>query len=226
LPREFLAGGTLKAATTLLGTILVREPSETFPGRRVGRIVEVEAYLGPEDRASHARFGRTSRTDPMFGPPGAAYVYLVYGMYDCLNVVTERDGRAGAVLIRAVEPTEGVAVMRTAVAGHRAARRRGIGPGERARQVPDHRLASGPGLVGASFSVERSATGLDLCDPAAPLHLELPRAGARPVALVTGPRIGVAYSGEPWMSLPYRFADASSASVSRPMPHAAVEAAG
>jgi DNA-3-methyladenine glycosylase len=162
----------------------------------------------------------------MFGPPGAAYVYLVYGMYDCLNVVTEPEGRAGAVLIRAVEPIEGASAMRAAIVHHRATRRRGVGPGETARQVPEHRLASGPGLVAASFSVERSGTGLDLCDPASPLHLELPPPWARPVEAVTGPRIGVAYSGEPWASLPYRFADASSASVSRSMPPTAVEAAG
>lgn len=151
----------------------------------------------------------------MFGRSGAAYVYLVYGMYDCLNVVTGPDGSAGAVLIRAVEPVEGVAAMRDAAAGRRAARRRTTGPGGPARHVPDHRLAAGPGLVAACFSVDRSATGLDLCDPASPLHLERPPAEGRPVVLMAGPRIGVAYSGEPWASLPYRLIDASSPSVSR-----------
>ena len=194
--------------------MLVASPRGDPEARRVGRIVEVEAYLGPEDRASHARAVLTPRTAAMFGPPGAAYVYLVYGMHSCLNVVTEPDGRAGAVLIRAVEPIEGAAVMRAAVARHRATRGRRPAPGA-TRAVPDRRLASGPGLVAACFSVDRSFTGVDLCDPDAPLHLELPPRGARPVALVAGPRIGVAHAGEPWTTLPYRFLDASSPSVSR-----------
>lgn len=179
--------------------------------------MEVEAYLGPEDRASHARAGLTARTAPMFGPPGAAYVYLVYGMYDCLNVVTERDGTAGAVLIRAVEPIEGAAAMRQALADHRASRRRGPpATSASARHVPDRRLAAGPGLVAAAFSVDRADTGTDLCDPGSPLRLEPPGPGARPVVLVRGPRVGVAYAAEPWATLPYRLVDASSPSVRLP----------
>ncbi len=185
----------------------------------MGRIVEVEAYLGPEDRASHARAGLTARTAPMFGPPGVAYVYLVYGMYDCLNVVTGPDGQAGAVLIRAVEPLEGVPAMRASIAALHAARRRGAPeyprPEERRRPVPDHLVAAGPGLVAAAFSIDRTLTGRDLCDPAAPVHLEAGPAGARPVQLARSPRIGVAYAGEPWTTLPYRFDDASSPSLRR-----------
>lgn len=193
-----------------------------MPGRRVGRIVEVEAYLGPHDRASHARAGRTARTTPMFGPPGRAYVYLVYGMHDCLNVTTEADGTPGAVLIRAVEPLSGADEMREAVADRRIERRRtaappGVDERRRARPVPDHRLAAGPGLVAAAFSIERSMTGLDLCDPASALHLELPPASDRPVKPVTAGRVGVGYAGEPWATLPYRFIDASSPSVRVPV---------
>jgi DNA-3-methyladenine glycosylase len=183
--------------------------------RRVGRIVEVEAYLGPEDRASHARAGLTVRTAPMFGPPGVAYVYLVYGMYDCLNVVTGPNGQAGAVLIRAVEPLEGVPAMRAAIAAHRVARRRGspIPTGGPRAPTADHLVASGPGLVAAAFSIDRAMTGLDLCDPASLLHLEPRPADARPVRLERSPRIGVAYAGEPWTTLPYRLVDASSPAV-------------
>jgi len=150
----------------------------------------------------------------MFGPPGRAYVYLVYGMYDCLNVVTEPAGRAGAVLIRAVEPLEGIELMRSALAELRVARRRTPSREPVRRRVPEHRLAAGPGLVAAAFSVDRRLTGLDLCDPRSPLRIEAGEPGARPVLAVAGPRIGVAYAGEPWSSVPYRLIDASSPSVS------------
>jgi len=100
LPASFYARPTLRVARSLLGKYLVRE---TALGLRAGRIIEVEAYVGPQDRASHASRGRTKRTDVMFGQPGLAYVYLIYGMYHCLNVVTERSDYPAAVLIRAIE---------------------------------------------------------------------------------------------------------------------------
>ena len=106
LPASFYARPTLQVARSLLGKYLMRETAE---GLLAGRIVEVEAYVGPEDRASHASRGRTERTDVMFGPPGLAYVYMIYGMYHCLNVVTERIDYPAAVLIRAVEHEAGLA---------------------------------------------------------------------------------------------------------------------
>jgi len=106
LPASFFARPTLRVARALLGKYLVRE---TSAGSLAGRIVEVEAYVGPEDRASHASRGRTKRTEVMFGPPGLAYVYMIYGMYHCLNVVTERIDYPAAVLIRAVEDEAGLA---------------------------------------------------------------------------------------------------------------------
>ena len=101
LPRSFYDRDTILVARELLGKYLVHAD-------RVGRIVEVEAYLGPHDLAAHSARGLTERTKVMFGPPGHAYVYMIYGMYYCMNVVTEREGHASAVLLRAVEPVQNV----------------------------------------------------------------------------------------------------------------------
>lgn len=100
LQRKFFDRPTLRVARALLGKYVVRQLGAD---RIAGRIVEVEAYVGPKDRASHASRGRTARTEVMFGPPGVAYVYLIYGMYYCLNVVTEGDGYPAAILVRAVQ---------------------------------------------------------------------------------------------------------------------------
>jgi DNA-3-methyladenine glycosylase len=181
----------------------------------VGRIVEVEAYIGEDDLASHARFGRTTRNAVMYGPPGIAYVYLVYGMYDCLNVVTEPAGRPAAVLIRAVEPIEGIAAMRRA----RIARARRRGPPAEARleALPAARLAAGPGLVAAAFDIDRNATGTDLLDPRSELRLA---PGAAPARVLATPRLGIEYAAEPWRSRPWRLIDPSSPAVSGPRPRA------
>jgi DNA-3-methyladenine glycosylase len=104
LQRDFYTRSTLRVARDLLGKVLTLESRSST---KTARIVEVEAYLGGRDPASHAYRGLTPRTAPMFGPPGRSYVYFVYGMYYCLNVVTERDGVAGAVLLRGAEPIEG-----------------------------------------------------------------------------------------------------------------------
>jgi len=105
LSRAFYDRDTILVARELLGKHLIHVSKD---GERVGRIVEVEAYLGPHDLAAHSARGLTERTKVMFGPPGHAYVYLIYGMYYCMNVVTEREGHASAVLLRAVEPIENV----------------------------------------------------------------------------------------------------------------------
>src|SRR3954447_14407046 len=170
--RQTLRGPTLEAGRALLGARLVRRDPRG-DGDRIARIVEVEAYIGEEDLASHARFGRTARNAVMFGEPGTAYVYLVYGMHDCLNIVTEEPGRPAALLIRAVEPLQGLERMRSSRAA-RAEGRRPTGPtGARgARAIPDSRLGSGPGLVCAILDIDRSLTGTDLLDPAALVRLE------------------------------------------------------
>lgn len=203
--------------------MLVRDDAT---GPRVGRIVEVEAYIGEADQASHARFGRTARNRVMFGPPGHAYVYLVYGMHACLNVVTEPDDVPAALLIRAVEPLDGLERMRADRVARAGANRR-VTPTDRAAAdaagriagLADHRLASGPGLVAASFGLDTTWTGADLCDPASPLRLELapPAGGGLPSEHIRAtPRIGIGYAGEPWTSRPWRLCLAGHPSVSGP----------
>jgi DNA-3-methyladenine glycosylase len=133
LPRPFYARATLTVARELLGMHLVHAQE----GRRqVGRIVEVEAYKGPEDLAAHSSKGRTQRTEVMFGPAGHAYVYLIYGFWHCLNVVTARDGVPHAVLIRALEPIEGI-----------------------------DNTTHGPGLLCRALGIDRTLNGADLVGP-------------------------------------------------------------
>lgn len=179
----------------------------------------MEAYIGEGDLASHARFGRTERNAVMYGPPGLAYVYLVYGMHDCLNVVTEQPGQPAAVLIRAVEAIDArsAAAMRAARFDAWLGRQRLPDPerttAERARlaRVPDARLASGPGLVAAAFGLTRADTGTDLVDGRAGIRLEQ---GSAPARIEATARIGIGYAAEPWQSLPWRFLDPDSTAVS------------
>ncbi len=184
--------------------------------------MEVEAYIGEEDRASHARMGPTARNRVMYGRPGVAYVYLVYGMYHCLNVVTEPASHPAALLIRAVEPLEGIPAMREARVrarhGHRQATA-GDRPVAPARLIADARLAAGPGLMTAAFDIDRSCDGLDLCDPRSRLRLELPPAGEPSPSIAATPRIGISYAGEPWVSVPWRLVVEDSPSLSGPRRH-------
>jgi DNA-3-methyladenine glycosylase len=160
----------------------------------------------------------------MTGSAGVAYVYLVYGMYDCLNVVTGREGAAAAVLIRAVEPLAGSERMREArliVERRRRAARSEAGlAAARARLdgIPDHRLASGPGLVAAAFGIDTTWTGRDLCLPDALVRLE--RTPGDPADIVAddrvevGARVGIGYAGPDWAGRPWRFTVAGHRSVS------------
>jgi len=178
-------------ARDLLGARLVHASADGVVG---GRIVEVEAYAGPEDLAAHSSRGRTSRNAVMFGPPGHLYVYLIYGLHHCMNVVTGPADKPEAVLIRALEIDEGVPLAR--------ARR-----GDRAPVV---RLASGPGNVGRALGVDRSLNGADLLT--GPVHVE-PRTGSMP-PVRDGPRVGIAYAGS-WAARPMRFWIADDPHVSR-----------
>jgi DNA-3-methyladenine glycosylase len=203
--RSFLEGPVEEVARALLGLLVLRDVG----GRqRVGRIVEAEAYGGPWDRASHARAGRTARSAIMFGPPGHAYVYLVYGMHHCLNVVCGPEGEAAAVLLRAIEPLRGLDDMR-AVRGRRAG--------------ADVRLGAGPALLCEALGIDRTLNGTDLLS-AGPLRLLAPPAGRprleRGERIVSGPRIGVAYAGEEWSRRPWRVGIAGHPALSRPfLPH-------
>ena len=158
----------------------------------------------------------------MFGPAGHAYVYLVYGMYDCLNVVTEPAGVPAAVLVRAVEPLEGVDAMRVDRVLRATTRRRSLtddraaAAARRIARLPADRLASGPGLVTAAFGIDTTWTGLDLCDPASPLRLEAALAGEPAAEVIATPRIGVDYAGEAWAGQPWRFVERGHRSASGP----------
>lgn len=196
LGRGFFRRPVVTVARALLGTLLVAESNGE---RAVCRIVETEAYAGPEDRASHARAGRTPRTAAMFGPAGHAYVYLVYGMHECLNVVAEDDGTAGAVLLRAGAPVSGIELMR---------RRRGR-PSD-----PDSRLAAGPARLAQALGVTRADNGHDLT-LGRRLWIARDEQADGELAVAAGPRVGVAYAGPGWAEQPWRFWLRDDAAVSR-----------
>jgi DNA-3-methyladenine glycosylase len=162
LPRSFYEGQTIDVARALLGCSLVHHGAH---GLRAGRIVEVEAYLGPRDKAAHSARGRTARTEVMFGPAGHAYVYLIYGMHCCMNVVTGPTGSGSAVLIRALEP---------------------ITP-------PDART-NGPGLLCRALAIDRRHYGLDLTGDRLFVCAPIERGQAQE-RIVSAKRIGVEYAG-------------------------------
>lgn len=167
----FYARDTEVVARELLGAFLI----STIDAQRVaGRIVETEAYVGPHDPASHGaeRIGRTRRNQAMFGAPGIAYVYRIYGVHWCLNAVTERRDFPAAVLIRAIQPVEGIEVMRT---------RRGA-------DLRDRDLASGPGKLAQALGITGAHDGLPLDGP--PLWIEKGERVAKR-DIVAGPRIGI-----------------------------------
>jgi DNA-3-methyladenine glycosylase len=215
---RLVGGAAVEAARGLLGALLIRDDGHRA---RIGRIVEVEAYVGPEDRASHARAGRTVRNASMFGPAGRTYVYGVYGMHTCLNIVCGPEGAPSAVLVRAVEPIAGADAMRDArlargMATRRAARAAPALAATRFANLPVARLASGPGNVGAAFSIAREDDGRDLLDPAGPLRLEPRPPGAPVPEPASGPRVGVGFAGAEWAARPWRFWIPGSAALSGP----------
>lgn len=188
LPRSFFARDPVSLGRDLLGRILFYKAAG---GLIAGRIVETEAYTGTADPASHAYRGATARNQVMFGKAGLAYVYFSYGMHYCLNVTAERPGIAGAVLLRAMEPLAGVAIMRA-----------------HGDQGPETRLLSGPGKIGRAFGLTLADNGRDLTRGPLGIAAGTPVA---PEAVMTSPRIGISRARE----LPYRFYVKGSRSVSR-----------
>jgi DNA-3-methyladenine glycosylase len=187
LPRRFYARPTLDVARDLLGKVLVHR---TRAGVASGVIVEVEAYIGESDPACHAAPGPTKRNAPMYGPPGHAYVYLNYGIHYLVNVVTEPAGAPAAVLIRSLEPLEGLPLMR-----RRRARPRTTGGGRRPFEAPDERLCTGPGNVTHALGITLRETGVDLLGDA--LYIE--DRGYRVAGIAWSPRIGITVGTErPW----------------------------
>ena len=196
LSRDFYAGDTVAAAQALLGKVLVRR----LDGHLLaGRITETEAYVGRCDKACHAyNYRRTPRTETLFLSPGHAYVYLIYGMYHCLNFVTEPEGEPAAVLLRAVEPIAGIEMIRRLRYGD--------------KPLTPYRMRNflnGPGKVCQGFGLTRAQNGLDLtgdelflCD--GPEDLGLPGPAPRRERLCRGPRIGVDYAQEA-KDFPWRF---------------------
>lgn len=193
VPRRFYSRSPDAVGRDLLGKVLVRR----FEGEELsGRIVEVEAYFGEGDPAAHAFAGKTARNAVLFGPPGHAYVYFIYGMYSCLNVSCEPDGRAGCVLIRALEPLVGQATM---------ARLRGLSASAKPRLI-----ASGPGRLCQALDITRAAqNGLDVTDGES--ELRIVDDGLRPAAILATPRVGIRKAVE----RPHRFLIEGNAFVSR-----------
>jgi DNA-3-methyladenine glycosylase len=150
-------------------------------------IIEAEAYRGEEDLGCHAKAGRTPRTKIMYGPPGHAYVYFTYGTHWMLNFVTEAEGFPAAVLVRAIQPTEGMQII---------ASRRGI--------QPRQRWTDGPAKICQALAIDGNFKGYDLCAPDAKLFVE----SGIPIpdqSVTTGPRVGFNNVPEPWLSIPWRF---------------------
>jgi DNA-3-methyladenine glycosylase len=181
LKSDFYARATLEVAHSLVGKLLVHR---TPDGTAAGRIVEVEAYIGEDDPACHAAPGPTERNAPLYGPPGIAYVYLNYGLHYLVNAVTEEEGSPAAVLIRALEPVQGVELMR---------RRRSRARWRKGKPVPrDHELCRGPGNLTAALGITLAQNRLPLTRR--PLTIEDDGFDVRDVTW--SPRIGISVGTE------------------------------
>ena len=194
LNRKFYNRKTLLVARELLGKYLVRKI-----GRKtvVGMITETEAYCGRKDRASHASRGLTPRTEVMFGPPGRAYVYMIYGMYHCLNVVTEKKGEPAAVLIRSVALETSDMEQATSSKKQEAGDMQHVACRFVAAKL------NGPGKVCREFQIDKKLNGMDLCK-SRELWIENFGEKIKPSQIKKDKRIGVDYAGK-WKDKRWRF---------------------
>ena len=183
LPRSFYARPTLDVAADLLGHVLVHR---TLAGITSGIIVEVEAYIGESDPACHAAPGPTKRNAPLYGPPGYSYVYLNYGVHYLVNIVTEPKLSPAAVLIRALEPLEGIPLMR------RRRMRRHTAANRRRKTIPDHALCKGPGNVTHAMGITLRDNALDLLGS----QLYVEDRGLSIEEIAWSPRIGISVGTE------------------------------
>lgn len=193
LPRRFYLRSPDEVGRELLGKVVARRRRGEW---LTGRIVETEAYFGQDDPAAHSFVGKTARNAVLFGPPGFSYVYFIYGMHFCLNVSCEPDGEAGGVLIRALEPLEGLKTM---------ARLRGLASAAKPRL-----LTSGPGRLCQAMGITRAGqNGLDVTDSKSDLQIQ--DDGFRPDSILATPRIGIRKAVE----RPHRFVIAGNPFVSK-----------
>lgn len=200
LKREFFEGNTLTVAKELLGKILIHPIEGVALG---GKIVETEAYIGAIDKAAHSYNNRrTARTEVMFGPAGFAYIYLIYGMYHCMNVVTGKEGEASAVLIRALEPLYGVQQM---------AVRRYHKPLEELTKTQRIHLTNGPGKLCAALGIDKNCYGADLLGENLFICREISEG---PFEIETSKRINIDYAEEA-RDFPWRFYIKNNAYVSK-----------
>jgi DNA-3-methyladenine glycosylase len=198
VPRSFYDRDPLEVAPELLGKLLVR-------GERRGRIVEVEAYRGESDPASHAFGGLRPRCATMFGPAGHLYVYFTYGMHYCSNVVCLPDGIAGAVLLRALAAVAGEEAMIDSRLAARSRAKRAAGPPAARRLQPgDPEMLSGPARLCQGFGIDRSFDGIDLSDPASEVVV-VDDGTPPPLVPATGPRVGLGQKVGRAAELPWRF---------------------
>ncbi len=187
LRRTFFSRPTLEVAEELIGKFLVYRNEKT---RLVARIVEVEAYIGEDDPASHASPGMTARNAIMYGPAGYAYIYLIYGMYNCLNAVTEQKGFPAAILFRAAEPVEGTSVMM-----------------RRSGKLAESKIMSGPGRLCRAMGLTTHHSGTDMCGG----KLWIEDHGDAQIEIIRTPRIGISKATDRL----WRFCDPESKSLSQ-----------